>query len=280
MNIKTCDSLLDHNMFILRLKSFIGSIISYPSKTTGGKTHKKTKLEIATQLAFPTYYVDNVVINHQDVSLTTNSWNILMNGGPTIPFTRNSQHHDFNYSTSLSWFFDIFYERFFDLCPETRLMFAHVSIVSQGKLLAGVISSSLTHLSDTDRLKTRLLGMVKAHNGKGVKASYYGCMGDALVWALETVIGEDFSSQCKLSWYRVYSYLLSIILPEVVKYEIEMSRRSITWVSKSRSNSYSFTNSVGRRIEAELDRALLPKNTTKSVPRKTMPVTVLVHCNS
>jgi len=159
-------------------------------------------------------------------------------------------------------------------------MFTHVSIVSQGKLLAGVISSALTHLSDTDRLKTRLLGMVKAHNGKGVKSSYYGCMGDALVWALETVIGDEFSIECKLSWHRVYSYLLSIILPEVVKYEIEKTRRSMTWVSKSRSNSYSHTNSVGRRIEVELDRVLLPKHTTKSLPRKTMSVTVLVHGNS
>ena len=256
----------------------MGSLFSYSLNRK--EKGRKSQLEIATRQACPSYFIDDVVINNSDIALTTNSWNILMSGEQTIPFKRNSALENFNYATSLSWFFDIFYEKFFSLCPETRPMFTHVSIVSQGKLLAGVISSSLAYLTESDRLKARLSSMVKAHNQKGVKALYYGCMGEALVWALGTVIGEEFTYECRLSWYRVYSYLLGIILPDVVKYEIEQSRRLQPWIS--RSNSYSYSNSFGRRIESELERVLQPKLSNKLALKKkrTMPVTILVHCNS
>jgi len=194
----------------------------------------------------PEYYVKDVVLADEDIELAKESWMIVMSGDNTKPFlTRlEADPNEFRYSSTLTWFYDAFYEKFFEVCPDAEPMFHKVSMLKQGRLIAAVISSSLDSLKNPAHLEEKLIKNTKRHNGKGIKSEWYSKMGDALIQTLELVIGSElFTAATKNAWERIYSYLLSIILPVSVEHEISEMR-----VSRSQKNS-SLVSVSGRVIE-------------------------------
>lgn len=172
----------------------------------------------------PEYYIQNVIITDDDISKANASWDIIMSSKETIPFMeRVAKRNDdtFNYTSVLTWFYDVFYNRFFEICPDAQPLFHHVSMVNQGRLIAGVISSALYSLKNPTKLKDKLTENTRRHNGKGIKSEWYTKMGEALIWALGHVIGDLFDEATNMAWRKIYSFMLSIILPLAVEYEVE-----------------------------------------------------------
>jgi len=192
----------------------------------------------------PEYYVQNVVVTDNDISLAKSSWDIIMSAKETTPFSERlakKSENAFNYTSVLTWFYDVFYSRFFEICPDAQPLFHSVSMVSQGRLIAGVISSALHSLKDPVKLKEKLTDNTIKHNGKGIKSEWYSKMGEALIWALGHVIGGPFDEPTTLAWQRIYSFMLSIILPLAVEYEVAekhaSSKISSTKTSSSQGSS-------------------------------------------
>jgi len=170
--------------------------------------------------ARPYYYIDHVSIEATDVQLTRNSWQIIMTSSNTLPYLEEIESHpQLMHSSLLTWFFEKFYDKFFSLCPEARNAFSAVSMVSQSRLMAGVISSSLGLLNRPVILAQRLVAMVIKHHQRGVRATQYSTMGEALLWTLAITLGDEFTTSVKNAWTRVYSHLLSIILPAAISAE-------------------------------------------------------------
>ena len=157
--------------------------------TTSIVAKKKTPLQIAIEKALPSYYIENVVITKEDMEGASASWQIIMNAVDTVPFLEAKKDPNFQYYSALTWFFDSFYGKFFELCPEARPLFVHITISSQGRLLAGVISSALGLLRDKNQLYKRLSAMTEKHSIKGAKSYQYGLMGTALIWGMKLVLG-------------------------------------------------------------------------------------------
>jgi len=186
-----------------------------------GRKTKCRLYELRLSETYPSYYVANVLLTNADEDLTNSSWKILMSGESTENFRANREHPSFHYSSCLTWFYDIFFSRFFYLSPDVVPMFENVSMVHQGKLLATVIASALNSLKKPVILRRKLIQLVSGHNGKGVKGVHYGNMGAALFWSLEQVLGTKiFNDETKQAWIRMYSFLLSIIIPPVVKFSL------------------------------------------------------------
>mmetsp|Transcript_35925 Transcript_35925/g.36609 ORF Transcript_35925/g.36609 Transcript_35925/m.36609 type:complete len:360 (+) Transcript_35925:93-1172(+) len=176
----------------------------------------------------PKYLVKDAIVTDEHIQLAKSSWVMIMSGENTEPFIIRkavSKSDSFPYTSSLTWFYDAFYNKFFELCPDTKAMFERVSMVKQGRLIAGVISSALESFNDTEKLKKRLVSNTVNHNGRGIKSEHYAKMGEALVSTLEMIIGPKFDSATKKAWYRIYSYMLNIILPVSVEYEVEEKRK-------------------------------------------------------
>ena len=165
----------------------------------------------------PRVYVQDVVIIDDDISFVNLSWDMVMSQHSTAPFRLKAKEIGFNYTSVLTWFYDALYNRFFELCPEAKPLFHRVSMVNQGRLIAGVISSAIYSLKQRQKLVDKLSKNTEAHSGKGIKSEWYSKMGEALIWALEEVIGDPFDAATRLAWERVYSFMLSIILPIAVK---------------------------------------------------------------
>ena len=143
-----------------------------------------------------------------------------MSAEETVPFKERLSkkcENNFSYTSVLTWFYDAFYNRFFEICPDAQPLFHNVSMVSQGRLIAGVISSAINLLKVPTKLREKLTENTIRHNGKGIKSEWYSKMGEALIWALHHVIGDVFDEATTVAWKRIYSFMLSIILPLAVE---------------------------------------------------------------
>lgn len=53
-------------------------------------------------------------------------------------------------------------------------------------------------------------------------AYQYGIVGECLIWTLTRVLGPAFDDKTKIAWVKIYSIMLSIIIPVAVKEERSM----------------------------------------------------------
>eukprot|EP01036_Dinobryon_divergens_P037834 gene37834-49572_t len=175
----------------------------------------------------PDYFIADVDLTEDDVSIASKAWFLLMSGENTEPFAERKRiDPNFEYSSSLTWFYDAFYGKFFELYPAAKPLFAHVSMVAQGKLIAGLISSSLESVREPIKVNERLRHVAYKHSQRGIRAEQYGVMGHALLWVLELVIGKSFDAAAKTAWTRIYCHILNIILPVAAEYEVNKQREA------------------------------------------------------
>jgi len=142
------------------------------------------------------------------------------------------------------------------LAPEARPLFTHISLATQGRVLAGVISSSLGLLRNKDQLHKRLSSMTEKHSMKGTKSYQYGLMGEALIWGMERVLGDEFTEFNRQCWVHVFSFLLSIIVPIAVKYEMSGKMNS------PRPSSTSTISETARGIRDAIENSLYNRHKT------------------
>lgn len=224
------------------------------SSTSSNRSRSyKRDFEKRLQDVKPDFYVQNVSVTDDDIFLAKSSWDLIMSAEETVPFKERvskKSENGFNYTSTLTWFYDAFYNQFFEICPDAKPLFHKVSMVSQGRLIAAVITSALNSFKEPSKLKEKLSENTKRHNGKGIKSEWYSKMGEALIWALEHVIGDLFDEPTKQAWNRIYSFMLSIILPLSVEHEVVESRSASTKTTElKQSNAKSKSIWTNRRLD-------------------------------
>ena len=92
-------------------------------------------------------------------------------------------------------------------------------LLGQGKFLVKMITMALSQASDSEKFKALMEDLATKHCQWGVRSIEYGIVGDVLFYALHTVLGEGYTPAVEQSWCRIYSTMLSLILPVVIRYE-------------------------------------------------------------
>ena len=116
-------------------------------------------------------------------------------------------------------FYEAFYDRLFNVSPVSRTLFKNDMSV-QGKMLVKVISAALGVATDVEKFRLAMTNLAERHFTYGVRAIDYGIVGDVLFFALEDIIGQEFSAKHKRDWRRVYSKMLTVIVPTAVTLEM------------------------------------------------------------
>mmetsp|Transcript_26365 Transcript_26365/g.26612 ORF Transcript_26365/g.26612 Transcript_26365/m.26612 type:complete len:285 (+) Transcript_26365:46-900(+) len=179
--------------------------------------------EELVQLMMPPYYVNDVVVSETDIALGRLSWKKITEG-TSREYRKMQESSDFKESSCLTWFYNSFYERMFDINPGSRPLFK-TSIMSQGKVLMGIITTALNQLKQPDTFRTMLVKLTNVHSQRGVRGMQYGIAGDVLFWTLKKVLGdEDFDDETQEAWANIFSYILSVMVPVAVADEIEELR--------------------------------------------------------
>lgn len=100
----------------------------------------------------------------------------------------------------------LFYQRLFELDPSIRPLF-RTDPAAQRRKLVGMLGIVVQGLGRLDRLMPTIQDLGLRHSSYGVETQHYDTVGTALLWTLETGLGEDFTEETKMAWLRAYQLL-------------------------------------------------------------------------
>eukprot|EP01041_Mallomonas_annulata_P001323 gene1323-2546_t len=182
-------------------------------------TNRRLSIENLIDMVMPEYCEKDVVLSPSEVAMARSGWGLILTGSSPA-FLAIKDSPDFNSSTCLTWFYDSFYKRLFDVAPATKPLFKP-DISSQGRALVGMISSALKLLDNLDALVPALQNLARIHSERHIRAAQYNPVGAVLLWTLELCLGEAFDANAKHVWLRIYSLMMSVIIPTAVEDELK-----------------------------------------------------------
>jgi hemoglobin-like flavoprotein len=103
---------------------------------------------------------------------------------------------------------------------------------------------SIKLLTDLPVLVPKLQTLAKIHSEKGVMSYQYGIVGEVLLWTLNKCLGAGYFEEVKVSWVKVYSIILSVMVPEALKVEADIYNKSQTEVAYTETKSTSGTTTT------------------------------------
>jgi NADH dehydrogenase FAD-containing subunit/hemoglobin-like flavoprotein len=121
------------------------------------------------------------------------------------------------------FFFDLFYNKLYQLSPSTKKLFQYGGFQRQSRALMRMISSGLeveqtAKESKTANIKT-LQKIAKVHAVQmGIGVSHYEPSKEALLHALQVASGTDWNEELAGAWRSVMDYCLSVMVPVAKKY--------------------------------------------------------------
>jgi hypothetical protein len=127
----------------------------------------KSEADIVS-LMLPVYYIDSELT--QDEHRTAfDSWDEILND--TAPdYLSSKRNKEISYPSCIAYFYDLFYNRFFDIHPMAKDLFKK-GIKSQGKMLVKLISIALMEVKDSEKFQNTFQRLAEMHNRIGVKAA-------------------------------------------------------------------------------------------------------------
>ncbi len=119
-------------------------------------------------LMMPVYF-NMAEITDAELALAASSWNLILNDKSDYFTNVLRKQPDFKYTSCISYFYDIFYQRLFDVHPMARSLFKR-GIKSQGKFLMRLITLALSEIKDPVKWNQSFVKLAEMHNDIGVKA--------------------------------------------------------------------------------------------------------------
>lgn len=98
----------------------------------------------------------------------------------------------------------LFYDRLFEIAPETRAMFKG-DMKAQGRKLMSALKTLVGGLNRADSVIQVLGALGRRHRDYGVTAEQYDAVGAALLWALAKGLGSAFTTEVENAWAGLYA---------------------------------------------------------------------------
>jgi hemoglobin-like flavoprotein len=106
----------------------------------------------------------------------------------------------------------LFYDRLFATNPQLEPMFTGTDLPQQRKKLVKAINMIVVSLDRIETLLPVIRDLGRRHVGYGVEAAHYGQVGSALLWTLETGLGDAWSDAAATAWTKAYQMLADVML--------------------------------------------------------------------
>ena len=101
---------------------------------------------------------------------------------------------------------ELFYGKLFEMDPSLKPLFSG-DMVEQGKKLMKMINTAVNGLDRLGEIVPAVQQLGVRHVSYGVKDEHYDTVGAALLWTLETGLGDAFTEETKDAWATVYGIL-------------------------------------------------------------------------
>ena len=106
---------------------------------------------------------------------------------------------------------ELFFGRIFSLAPETRALFGD-DISLQARRTMAAVKDVVDGLDRLDALLPFLVRLAARHVRYGVEPKHFEIVGDALMWTLESGLGEAFVPPVRQAWLEVWKFLVETML--------------------------------------------------------------------
>lgn len=143
----------------------MGGGLSNPAKIHNSLLRSEQEI---VRLMLPVYYAPpSDVLTPSERLLASKSWDLILND-LSPAFLNYKMDPTFPYVTCVTFFYDTFYRRLFDIHPMSKSLFKN-GMKSQGKFLVKMISLALSELDDPEKFDKTLVKLAEIHYQRGVK---------------------------------------------------------------------------------------------------------------
>ncbi len=124
---------------------------------------------------------------------------------------------------------EIFYAKLFELDPKLKPLFKG-DMKEQGAKLMSMIGTAVNGLNNLEAIVPAVQNLGRNHVGYGVKDSHYDTVGNALIYTLDTGLGDAFTSDVKDAWVEVYTVLATTMKDAANEVDLEeITTKSKSW---------------------------------------------------
>lgn len=106
----------------------------------------------------------------------------------------------------------IFYRRLFELDPDLARLFERVDMIKQGRMLMQTLAVVVKSVDDLAAIVPAVEALGRRHAAYGIRTPDYATVGEALLWTLETGLGEAFTPAARQAWATAYEILSSVMI--------------------------------------------------------------------
>lgn len=106
----------------------------------------------------------------------------------------------------------LFYERLWQIAPETKPLFHHTDMDALGLKLMQTLGLAVRSLHDTTTLTPLMRELGQRHIGYGVSQEQYEQVKGALLWMIEKKLGRSFNQETREAWIAAYDLIASIAI--------------------------------------------------------------------
>ena len=101
----------------------------------------------------------------------------------------------------------LFYRRLFEIDPDLSALFVGVDLASQRRKLIQTLTRVVVALDDIADLVPEIEALGRRHAGYGVTDAHYQTVGEALLWTLETGLGDSWTPEVETAWAAAYGFV-------------------------------------------------------------------------
>lgn len=116
----------------------------------------------------PVYYIDEDLTLEESKAAST-AWDLILQDKSPEYLRRKASEPNFPYGCCVTFFYDGYYSRLFDIHPNCRPLFKN-GMKAQGRFLVKMITLSLSEFEDRERFDRTLVKLAEVHYDRGVRA--------------------------------------------------------------------------------------------------------------
>lgn len=104
----------------------------------------------------------------------------------------------------------MFYQRLWELAPESQGLFASSDMAQQGTKLMQTLGLAVRALHEVETITPLLQDLGRRHISYGVTKAQYEAVGEALLWMIEQCLGQGFTPEIEAAWLAAYRFITGI----------------------------------------------------------------------
>ena len=102
---------------------------------------------------------------------------------------------------------ELFYQRLWEIAPETRAMFKSTDMETQGMKLMQTLGVAVRALHDLSGIDLFLYDLGQRHISYGVNKAQFALVKVALLWMLEQCLEDEFTPNMRDAWDAAYDLI-------------------------------------------------------------------------